>query len=102
MNRFDSAQLYETSTEVCGRCGMHTDDSNGCCHDEVKIVKLNDDHNISQLIYEIKGPESLPVNFSDLISSVHIQKVQKNDFQNHSPPLLSGPDTYLQNCVFRI
>jgi len=102
MNRVDSAELYSTSSDICGKCGMHTDDSNGCCHDEVKVVKLNDDHNISQFNFELKSPEILPVNHHNLISGLNIELVEQNDYQNHSPPLLSQQDTYLQNCVFRI
>jgi predicted amidophosphoribosyltransferase len=102
MDRFDSAQLYATNAEVCSKCGMHTSDSNGCCHDEIKVVKLNENHNFSQFNHEVKSPEAATVHYNDFLSSLHIQPVQQNDFLNHSPPLLSQQDTYLQNCVFRI
>ena len=102
MNSFDSAQLYATDTDVCGKCGMHTSDSNGCCHDELKVVKLTQDHNVSQLNFELKSPEVPPVNHHNLIAEFHIELVQQNDYLNHSPPLLSQQDTYLQNSVFRI
>lgn len=102
MNSFDSAQLYATGTDVCGRCGMHTEDSNGCCHDELKVVKLTQDHTASQFVFEFKSPEALPVSLNEFITDFNFQMVQQNDYLNHSPPLLSRQDTYLQNCVFRI
>ncbi len=102
MNKFDSAQLYSTSSEFCNKCGMHTDDSNGCCHDELKIVKLNDVHNFSQINIELKAPEAVALIHKSLIATFNIEKILSNDFQNHSPPLLSDQDIYLQNRVFRI
>jgi hypothetical protein len=102
MNEFDSAQLFAEKTEVCGKCGMHTSDSDGCCHDEIKVVKLENDHNVSQLNYEIRSPEALPSNNTDLIPDLNSKLVQKITYLNHSPPLLSQQDSYLQNCVFRI
>jgi hypothetical protein len=102
MNEFDSAKLYQTSTDVCNRCGMHTSDSDGCCHDELKVVKLNEDHLFSQLNFEIKSPEVTAIQHSNLIVAFNIKKVLGKDYQNHSPPLLSSQDIYIQNCVFRI
>ena len=102
MDRFDSADLYKTKSDVCSKCGMPVTDSNGCCHDEIKVVKLSIDHNVSQLNYEIKAPDALPVNHNDFISDFNVALVQQVNYLNHSPPLLSQQDTYLQNCVFRI
>ena len=102
MDRLDSTELYKTKTDVCNKCGMHISDSNGCCHDEIKVVKLTNDHNVSQYNHEIKAPELLPVDHNNLIADLNIMLVQKVNYLNHSPPLLSQQDTYLQNCVFRI
>jgi hypothetical protein len=102
MNQFDSAQLYATGTDICGKCGMHTEDSDGCCHDELKVVKLTQDHNVSQLAFDIKAPAVEPANYNDLFADLNIRVVQKTDYLNHSPPLLSDQDIYIQNCVFRI
>jgi hypothetical protein len=102
MNEFDSAQLYQTSTDVCNKCGMHTDDSNGCCHDDLKVIKLNEDHLFSQFNFELKSPEVSTIQYSNLFADLNIEKVLGKDYQNHSPPLLSGQDICIQNCVFRI
>ena len=45
MNRLASVHLFETAVDVCGRCGMDTHESGGCCRDEVKVVKLEQDQN---------------------------------------------------------
>ena len=101
MNRFDSAQLGAAIADYCTKCGMHTSKSNGCCHDTVKIIKIDDDHQAGG--YSIK--------FQD-VSGIYVEKnytpelqVTNNSFTNytinHSPPI-NEQDTYLQNCVFRI
>lgn len=102
MDRLDSTELYKTKTEVCGKCGMHVGESNGCCHDEIKIVKLTNDHNVSEFDHGIKAPEAPALNYNNLISDLNIELVQHVSYLNHSPPLISQQDTYLQNCVFRI
>src|SRR3982751_84346 len=53
MDRYDSFQLYKTASDWCSKCGMHAK-KHGCCHDEVKIVKLQDDHQTSSVTFELK------------------------------------------------
>ena len=101
MNDLDSLQLGVAKTEICGKCGMHQEDGNACCNDEVKIFKIQDDQQVSAIGFKFSSPESviavLPVwEETSLITSTH--QVFLN---NHSPPL-SKQDTYLQICVFRI
>ncbi len=103
MNRLDSVTLFGTDSEYCGKCGMHTDDSEGCCHDEVEVVKLDNDHQKSQ-VASLNPPEIITLNF--LASSFICLPTQNADpaghYHSHSPPLLSAQDTYLQINVFRI
>jgi hypothetical protein len=102
MSRFDSARLYTTGTDICGKCGMHTEDSDGCCHDELKVIKLNEDHHFSSFIFELRSPETVPSNYHNLPAEIITESARQKDYLNHSPPLLSQQDSYLQNCVFRI
>jgi hypothetical protein len=77
--------------------------SHGCCHDEVKVVKMEDDQNKSQqVLYSVQAPEPVVALVSDFIVASYTNVSVTNHFQNHSPPLLAGQETYLQNCVFRI
>ena len=101
MDSFDSLQLGASKSQICGKCGMHTADSNGCCNDEVKIFKIQDDQQVSAINFKFSAPDAiittLPVwDDVSLINSTH-----QLCLNNHSPPL-SKQDTYLQNCVFRI
>lgn len=103
MNRLASVHLYETVAEKCGKCGMNTHQSDGCCRDEVKIVKLDQDHNKIPVtlfaLYEISADITIP---SEFIAADFKPKIPRRHFHNHSPPLLSAQDTYLLNSVFRI
>ena len=82
---------------------MDTHESKGCCRDEVKVVKLDQDQNkITIASYDIPALEpivSIPSAFI-VTSSYNINEHQL--FHNHSPPLLSAVDIYLQINVFRI
>ena len=101
MDRYASFKLYATSDEKCDLCGMHTKD-NGCCRDEIKILKLEDDQKTSEVVfsfYEVASPAITP---SEFICSAFYTLSFSEHFNNHSPPLLTMQDTYLQNCVFRI
>jgi len=77
--------------------------SGGCCRDEVQIVKLDENQQKSQHVTfefaQLEVPEIVP---SEFITAAIQDTPGKRYFLNHSPPLLSAQDTYLQNNVFRI
>ncbi len=103
MNNLASTGIFEPESKKCGQCGMHTDDSNGCCRDESKMVKMqNDQQPSSSLSYVLPSLSTLlhlPSNFI-VVSIFNISAAKY--FISHSPPLLSEQDRYLQNGVFRI
>lgn len=101
MNRFDSLQLGAAKSEVCGKCGMHTDDSNGCCHDEVKIIRLQDDQQVSNIHFQFSSFIALTAIVEPDFTEQLVSGAGYSSVNNHSPPL-SKQDTYLVNCVFRI
>jgi len=101
MNDLDSLQLGNVKNEVCGTCGMETTDANGCCSDEVKILKIEDDQQVAAASFKFSAPDAIltPVPVWDEVSFINSN--HQLFLNNHSPPL-SEQDTYLQNCVFRI
>ena len=103
MNRLASTQLFASEKKYCDKCGMHTKKSNGCCHDEVKVVKLVQDQNTHPgLFYKLPAVDVLINTPSEFIAASFYNVEGQRHFHNHSPPLLSAQDTYLQNNVFRI
>jgi len=102
MVRVQSVDFYGEEKKVCDKCGMSLDNTHGCCKEEVKILKLQDDQNKSQASYSIKGIEVVEIIPSDFIVASIYKVESSSEFNDHSPPLLTKQDTYLQNCVFRI
>jgi hypothetical protein len=104
MNRFASADFSLVSGKSqCDKCGMHKTNSHGCCHDEVKLVKLQDDQNKASLVsFDFNSFQSIAITPSQFIITSFYNADEINHHQEHSPPLLSKQDTHLQNCVFRI
>ena len=103
MNKLASTELFAADTKECGKCGMHIDESHGCCRDEVQIVKINDDQKLAAAFsFDLPALDVFfqkPSNF--IVTSFYNARVSRH-FLNHSPPLISEQDTYLQNSVFRI
>jgi hypothetical protein len=105
MKRLASVHLFETAADQCERCGMdtHEYEANGCCRDEVKLVKLEQDQNkLAVAVYDIPALELISITPSEFIVALVKNESGQRHFHNHSPPLLSEQDTYLQNNVFRI
>jgi hypothetical protein len=103
MNKLASTQLFSTGTKECGKCGMHIDDSHGCCRDEVKVVKMEDDQKVAAaLAFDIQALTPLAQLPSEFIvtSFYNVPLEAYTSFQ--PPPLLADQDICLQNCVFRI
>ena len=101
MDRYDSYSFYKAQSDWCPKCHMHTG-TRHCCHDEVKIIKLQDDHQTSSFSFafkELPPAVLIPSEFLSVVSLKEDIDLAKTD---HSPPLLSSPDIYLQNRVFRI
>ena len=103
MDRLASFSFFSSSTKKCASCGMEIHKSGGCCRDEIRIVKMQDDQNR----YDHAGLEiaALPAVIaipSEYLATHFFNFNGQRHFHNHSPPLLSFQDTYLQISVFRI
>lgn len=102
MDSYDSFRFYKASSDWCTRCGMHTK-QHGCCHDEIKIVKLQDDYQTSSASFVFKCIQQAVVVPSDFFSIALFNEDIALHKTDHSPPLLlSEQDSYIQNSVFRI
>ena len=101
MNDLDSLQLGAAKTEICGKCGMHQEDANACCNDEVKIFKIQDDQQVSAISFKFSNPDAVITQLPVWEEASFTTSTHQLFLNNHSPPL-SKQDTYLQYCVFRI
>jgi len=103
MDRLASAKLFEKKNKKCGKCGMHSESSKGCCRDNVKVIKMEDDQKVNPgFSYSLPALETLSHETSEFIIASFYNVPLLRHYQIHSPPLLSAQDSYLQNSVFRI
>lgn len=103
MNQLASTQFYGGKQEVCGRCGMDAETSHGCCRDEIKVIKMDDDHQLLSLTaWALQAPALIEEESSAFFRDFVPQLADRDNWRNHSPPPLHAQDTYLQNSVFRI
>lgn len=103
MNKLASTQLFSTGSKECSKCGMHMDEAHGCCHDEVKMVKMDDDQKSSPSVNIEFASLKIPVQVPSEFITADFQNIPLQEYiTEQPPPLLKGQETYLQHCVFRI
>ncbi len=73
-----------------------------CCKDELKVLKINDAHKTVASDYHFRVPveQISQATFYSSFFSETLQAAIAN--KANAPPLLSSPNIFLKNCVFRI
>lgn len=102
MGKFDSVQLGVSESEKCNKCGMHTANSDGCCHDEVKVLKLQQDPLVAKVLLPVAAQMPVEVPLSLHLTTPFYNYRSPEVYEHFRPPLLSEQETYLSNCVFRL
>lgn len=103
MNKLASVHLFGDTDDKCGQCGMKVHQWDGCCHDEVKVIKLEQDQNkVAAVDYSLTSFAGLITTPSAFISASFYTTDNKLCYSSHSPPIISAQDIYLQINVFRI
>ena len=103
MNRLSALQLFVSENKDCPECGMQIKKSHGCCRDEVKIIKMTVDQRTNSTVpFELPSLDAIANLPSPFITTPLINASEVKQYNNHSPPLLTEQDTYLENCVFRV
>ena len=93
--------LYGSSSDTCGKCGM-TEKDTGCCHDEYRFYKINDSHKT------VFNDIDLAAASEAVINDHYIYDWQLPDnntaiaVNNHSPPGYTEPPARIMHGVFRI
>ena len=101
MDVFNAVELGHTEDDACNTCGMPINDKDGCCKDEVKVLKIKVDQLVSKLVKTDFSLQAIPVTQTPFYFTPLYSKFEKTEPVAHGPPL-SEQDTYLQNRVFRI
>jgi len=103
MGQLNSTEIGYAASETCGRCGMDTEDSNGCCRDEVQLIKLQTDQLVSKVLNtSFNLPAVVHYTTGYLLASIKNAAINRPLPVYHGPPLLHDPEIYLENRVFLI
>ena len=87
--------------DTCGKCGM-TEKRTGCCHSELKLVKVDDEHQqVPASIQSFEMPVSIIPDEIVWIDPAPTQ-LALTSFTYDDPPDPYSNSVYLHNCVFRI
>jgi len=91
---------YNTQTDShCGICGM---DDSGCCHDDVKVVKLEDSYKSATIInFQLPVLEALSPGTPVYTFSIHHSCPGVVSYAN-DPPDIQQPSLTILHSVFRI
>ena len=101
MGKLINWSFNDKESNKCNKCGMEKD--GGCCKDEHQFVKNNLDQKIAESAIQLahiitSGIPAVPVGVSESYSSSMVE----NYPISHAPPLISGSDILIHNCIFRI
>ncbi len=90
----------DDSGNNCDKCGMKAAD--GCCHDEVKVVKLADSHSLVQQNVDIsKAPALVPV-YAAIAENESVNTESVLVYGIHGPPHIYSVPLNVLHCNFRI
>lgn len=102
MGKADGVQLGVAKEKTCSKCGMHTEDSGGCCRDEVKVVKLQQDLQPAKAILPAFSMHPAVTLASSFLITPFLNFKRHSRAFGNTPPLPQKTDIYLVHCVFRI
>lgn len=101
MGKMAGMELYGSSGDTCGKCGM-TEKDTGCCHDEFQFYKLSDSHKTVSNNIDFAASSKLLLSYNrvpDWQLPVSAARVAET---NHPPPGYTAPSACIMNCVFRL
>lgn len=101
MNKRVAVELGYSVKDDCGKCGMNIQKSKGCCKDDVRVVKMQADHNLAKTLGSDFSLSLPPAAFPDYPIASFFTSTHLRYPLAHGPPL-NAQDTYLLNCVFRL
>jgi len=73
-----------------------------CCGHDYHLVKVSDEHQQISNDLNLKAPVVELHWINSQIDELFSSTVHRSITNANSPPLLTDPDIYIQNCVFRI
>lgn len=103
MGSYAGHEYFASKVDECGKCGMKEVGENGCCHDEFKVIKVEDDQKTPSEFGKIPldAVYITPQQISQEIL-LFLPTRTKSKVVINPPPDISGPPIFVKNCIFRI
>ena len=99
MGKLASLGIGHHDSKTCDKCGM---DNTGCCKDEVKVVKIQDNQESSAGFTAVPKMEAEHLTWAlPQAASLAVEKATVRHFA-HAPPDGGGHSLHALYCVFRI
>lgn len=99
MGKVAEVALGHNTNDKCGQCGMEND---GCCHDDVKVVKIQDTHSASSFHTDFVKAQAIAQAYPKLIRSTLNSSTATVVETSNAPPGKGQVPFTIQYCVFRI
>ncbi len=77
-------------------------ENDGCCHDDVKVVKIQDTHSASSFHTDFVKAHAIAQTYPDLIRSADIYTPSTPIVTSNAPPGKGQVPLSIQYCVFLI
>jgi len=99
MGKIADVQLDNYKETSC-KCDKQT--KMPCCGHQYELVKVNDVHQQAATDVSINTPQVQLNTFNQLMALLYTPQLKATTSAFTIPPLLTPPDIYIQNSVFRI
>lgn len=101
MGERSGIDFFSGKDDKCGKCGM-TEKKGGCCSNEKKFYKLEDNFKHPSNEYEFSYSCDAIAENHVYTNTALLSNAPVSDSRIESPPKLSGPSIYIRNRVFRL
>ncbi len=99
MGELADIALGHSQSDKCNGCGMANE---GCCYDDVKVIKLQDSQQLFTAQVDIAKVEALLLVHQPSFNLHMTGQKSSLSQNNHSPPVIGDISLSILNCVFRI
>lgn len=105
MGKMSGWGLIASTSDTCGKCGMEKLDKedNGCCKDEIKLIKNESDQKSNPSAYQLISlvSVSLPPAFIDYTAAM-LSSIAEEKPVSHAPPRSRPVAVYILHRSFLI
>jgi hypothetical protein len=99
MGEIAEVAFGQKSSDKCGTCGMENE---GCCHDDVKVVKIQDSQSLTSINADFAKAEIIEQSYPDFSLAVFVLPLSIGTQKAEIPPGKAEVPLTILNCVFRI